>query len=227
MAGPSRGFYSEYDPIIAAPAPSRERHRRRPRRPHLDELNSPSEIRLWLPDLQREIAFCRRQTEDPCQSAQRVAKFQRKLEKLRHYFQECCSKLRELDARYHEDLSLSSPSSSQGVSPRASQRASPRPSATSVPGGFRVDEISSCSSQDTSSDDYRLRQILAPLADLRLEDALTPNRSPSYSSGSSIEDLPGEHIHRETDANGETVPGSRRLRSSHSPSREFFGSADI
>lgn len=146
-----------------------------------------------------------------------MAKFQRKLEKLHRYLQGCRSKLRELDARYHGELSSSSSSSSS--SPRAS-----RLSVASLPGRSRVDEIScSSSSQGTGSDDYRLRQILAPLADLRLEDALSPNRSPSYSSGSSIEDLPGEHIHVETDADVTTIP---QPSSPHSHSSDFLGSAD-
>lgn len=120
-----------------------------------------------------------------------MAKFQRKLEKLSHCLQAYRSKLRELDEHYHEDASSSSSSSS----PRASRRRS----VTSIPGGLQ--DISSCSSQDTGSVDYRLRQILAPLADLRVEDAFSSNQSPSFSSGSSIEDLPGERIPVDTDGN--------------------------
>ncbi|KAL1445720.1 hypothetical protein MTO96_029038 [Rhipicephalus appendiculatus] len=53
-------------------APSCECQRRRPRRPQLDD--SPSQIRLWLPEIQREMSICLRKAKDPCQPDDRAAK---------------------------------------------------------------------------------------------------------------------------------------------------------
>lgn len=176
MARRSLEALGRLDPIIITPAPSRE-HRRRPRRPQLDDLNSPSEIRLWLPDIQKEMAFCLRRAKDPCQPDHRAAKYERKAQKLRDYYRLCCGRLREIDVPYYEDIQ-SSPSATESISVT-----------------YQVDDGSG--SLDSSSENSRLRRVLAPLADLRPDDRLDTNSS--YSSGSSFEDVPGEYIRRETD----------------------------
>nr|XP_050036492.1 uncharacterized protein LOC126533271 [Dermacentor andersoni] len=174
---------------MVTPAPSREL-RRRPRRPQLDDLNSPSEIRIWLPDIEKEIAFCVRKAKDPCQPDGRAAKYERKAQKLRDYYRLCCSRLREIDVPYCEDIQ-SSPSATESISVT-----------------YQVDYGSK--SSDSTSETSRLRRVLAPLADLRPDDRLDTNSS--YSSGSSFEDVPGEYIRREIDIDVDTESGSRPSR---------------
>ncbi|XP_077500376.1 uncharacterized protein LOC144111110 isoform X2 [Amblyomma americanum] len=112
MDGQNRGFRSQPSTTLVGSAASRELLQERPRPPQLHEFRSSTEVRLWLPQIQREIALCLQRAQDPSQSTYETAHFQRQAEQLRDYYHACRGRLRELDGQDSD----SSQSSSSTVS---------------------------------------------------------------------------------------------------------------
>nr|XP_054920182.1 uncharacterized protein LOC126518025 isoform X1 [Dermacentor andersoni] len=62
-----------------------------------EEVRSSTEIRLWLPQIQKEIEVCLQRAQDPAQPTYQVADLQRRVRQLQDYYRACRCRLQELD----------------------------------------------------------------------------------------------------------------------------------
>lgn len=100
MAG--RSFYSQFRPELG-----QDNGQRWP--PPPEQFQSSTEIRLWLPQIQKEIEVCLQRSRDSAQPTYQVADFQRRASELQDYYQAYESRLRELDGTEASSLSDSLP----------------------------------------------------------------------------------------------------------------------
>ncbi|KAH7935706.1 hypothetical protein HPB52_012676 [Rhipicephalus sanguineus] len=131
--------------------------------------------------------ICLQKAKDPSQPDDRAAKYERKAQKLQDYYRLCCCRLQENDG------------------PQAEQIQSTASPAESVTVTYEVDVDTVF--QDSSSENSRMGQVLAPSANLMPDNELGLTSSCSY--GSSFENIPGDHIVVETDVDMVTASGSR------------------
>ncbi|KAL1445717.1 hypothetical protein MTO96_029035, partial [Rhipicephalus appendiculatus] len=74
-----------------------------------EQFQSSTEIRLWLPQIQKEIEVCLQRSRDSAQPTYEVANFQRRASQLQDYYQACESRLRELEGTETSSMSDSVP----------------------------------------------------------------------------------------------------------------------
>nr|XP_050023824.1 uncharacterized protein LOC126518025 isoform X2 [Dermacentor andersoni] len=92
MAGRSHNIYTQFRPVSGRGS---DQEQRRP--PLLEEVRSSTEIRLWLPQIQKEIEVCLQRAQDPAQPTYQVADLQRRVRQLQDYYRACRCRLQELD----------------------------------------------------------------------------------------------------------------------------------
>lgn len=66
--------------------------------PPLEQFHSSTEIRLWLPQIQKEIEVCLQRSQDSAQPTYQVADWQQRARQLQDYYRACECRLRELDS---------------------------------------------------------------------------------------------------------------------------------
>ncbi|KAL3217793.1 hypothetical protein MRX96_032017 [Rhipicephalus microplus] len=96
MAG--RSFHSQFRPVLGQGSGQRWP-------PPLEQFQSSTEIRLWLPQIQKEIEVCLQRSQDSAQPTDKVADFQLRASQLQDYYQACEGRLRELEGEETSSMS--------------------------------------------------------------------------------------------------------------------------
>ncbi|XP_052067036.1 uncharacterized protein LOC127706439 [Mytilus californianus] len=74
-----------------------EQHKKNPKRPRLDDINTAEDIKHWLPSIKDDIDFCLKQSQVPCYPEAKIKEFNLKIDHLQRQYKAFVWKLRKLD----------------------------------------------------------------------------------------------------------------------------------